>query len=798
MSFRIAAIKILDGCEPYVRKKLKEGKVYLFSSRYKEDKHNELTLGLNREVTGNFFAQTMYNIDREAGALEVSVNAIVGQNGDGKSSLLEVMLRILNNFAYTRGFLEDQPTLKYVEGVKAILYYEIDGTIYAIKCDGKTVSWYENGHEILILVGDDKQKKRFLQENFVPDLFYTMVINYSLYAYTAASLGGGNSDDGYWIDGLFHKNDSYQTPVVLNPMRTKGVIDINKEEYLSKQRLVSIFVSSDGQDEVRMVSSIEKAVGYAFSLEKESKFLKTTIRKYLNDTFLDELIWEDMKPYEFSNEKIPGDITGRFRDFWGSFQFELAENPKLIKECSIILSNRRRSRKTDLRKYLTLINNTVYPVGNKASRKRQGGFGREFGMLVNSRNGELYMLNYRQFYRLMLIFLIWRALTETDRYAMRGARLNDVLSDTSNPRNAAMLYLVYKFISIAETYQGFCNAYYLTEEKYTPLIREWPNLDALGTIKQDLELIMRTNDYRTLKFKQTVRYLKQGEEYYGAELCDFPHISYDYFISFDDMNRQMVGIPLKEIQWRLPCPVFVGDIVLYDGKDYYPLDTLSSGMIQRLNTVGSLIYHLRNLDDNQETEGMIAYNQVCIVMEEVELYYHPEYQKSYLNYLLEQISRAGLSRLKSLNLVFVTHSPFILSDITRNDILCLENGVQVDLKFQTFGANIHDLLRHPFFMKNGTIGDYAQKVINEIIVSLSIYDAKKRVGNDPFDLAQFKRENPELVKYMDFLPAEEDGALDARKFEILYSSRTLKEAIGLLDEPIMRDALKREYERIFN
>jgi hypothetical protein len=195
---------------------------------------------------------------------------------------------------------------------------------------------------------------------------------------------------------------------------------------------------------------------------------------------------------------------------------------------------------------------------------------------------------------------------------------------------------------------------------------------------------------------------------------------------------------------------------------------------------------------------MIAYNQVCIVMEEVELYYHPEYQKSYLNYLLEQISRAGLSRLKSLNLVFVTHSPFILSDITRNDILCLENGVQVDLKFQTFGANIHDLLRHPFFMKNGTIGDYAQKVINEIIVALAIYDAKKRKENEPFDLTQFKRENPELVKYMGFLPTEDDGSLSEQDFGILYSMRSLREAIGLLDEPIMRDALKREYERIFN
>ena len=796
MGFRIAAIKILDGCEPYVRKKLKEEKVYLFSSRYVEDKYNELTLGLNREVTGNFFAQTMYNIDRVVGALEVSVNAIVGQNGDGKSSLLEVMLRILNNFAYTRGFLEDQPTLEYVDGVNAILYYEIDDSIYAIKCEGKTVSWYENGQEKLKIAGDDAQKKRFLQEHFVPDLFYTMVINYSLYAYTAASLGGGNSDDGYWIDGLFHKNDSYQTPVVLNPMRTKGVIDINKEEYLSKQRLMSIFVSSDGQDEVRMVSSNEKAVGYAFSLEKESKFLKTTIRKYFNDTFQDDLVWDALQTSEQSQEKNQNEIIARFHDFWGGFRAELAENPALVKLCNQYLSNKRRSRKTDLRRYLTLINNTAYPINPKTKKRPRNEFGREFGMLVNT-SGDLSKLNYRQFYRLLLVLLVWRALTETNEFGIKGERLDDALKNSREPRNAAKLYLIYKFISIAETYKGFCNAYYLTEDKYTPLTREWPNGDALGTIIQDLKLIMRTNDYRTLKFKQTVRYLKQEEEYYGAEPCDFPHISYDYFLSFDDMNRQMAGIPLKEIQWRLPCPVFVGDIVLFDGKDYFPLDTLSSGMIQRLNTVGSLIYHLRNLDDNQEGDGMIAYNQVCIVMEEVELYYHPEYQKSYLNYLLEQISRACLSRLKSLNLVFVTHSPFILSEITRNDMLCLEKGVQVDLKFQTFGANIHDLLRHPFFMKNGTIGDYAQKVINEIIVALAIYDAKKRKENEPFDLTQFKRENPELVKYMGFLPTEDDGSLSEQDFGILYSMRSLREAIGLLDEPIMRDALKREYERIF-
>ena len=79
MSFRIAGIKILRDCKPYVRKILKENKVYLLSSRYKEDSLNELTLTFDRVVTENLYYQTMYDINRGTGTLEVSVNAIVGK-----------------------------------------------------------------------------------------------------------------------------------------------------------------------------------------------------------------------------------------------------------------------------------------------------------------------------------------------------------------------------------------------------------------------------------------------------------------------------------------------------------------------------------------------------------------------------------------------------------------------------------------------------------------------------------------------------------------------------------------------
>ena len=795
MAFRIAGIKILKDCASYIRKVLKEDEVYLFSSRYEKDLHNELILLLNQNVTENLFAQTMYNVDKESSTLEVTINAMVGQNGDGKSSLLEVMLRIMNNFAYSFGFLEDQPSLEYVEGVRAILYYEIDHNIYAIKCEDKKTTWYKNGIE-LIIEGTEKNKKWFIKGHNIPDLFYEMVINYSLYAYTPASLSGNETEDDYWIDSLFHKNDSYQTPIVLNPMRTKGSIDVIREEYLSKQRLMSIFANSKKNDSVRMISNKETAVGYAFSLEKESKFIKKTLNKYLWDSFQDEVVWEDFRTYEYTEKRMPDHIIDGFVHFWGEFKYELEDNPQLVKEIKLCLSNRARARKTELRKFLTLINNTVYPVNPKTNRREKGGFGREFGMLANSK-GDLSKLNYRQFYRLLLILLVWRALTDTDEFGMKGAQLNRTLVESYSPRNAAKLYLLYKFISIAETYNGFCNAHYLYEDNFAPLIREWPNKDVLGTILQDLKLIMRTNDYRTLKFKQTVNYLKQPNEYYKAELCDFHNVSYDYFLSFDIMSKSFEGVPLKETQWLLPCPIFEGNIILYNNKEYYSMDSLSSGMIQRLNTVGSLVYHLRNLDDDQQYNGMVAYDNVCIVMEEVELYYHPEYQKSYINYLLEQISRAGLRRLKCLNIIFVTHSPFILSDIIRNDIICLEDGIQKVLPFKSFGANIHDLLRHPFFMKNGTIGDFAQKVINQIIVALAVHDFLKKSSGKTFDIQQFKSNNVELAPYLGFLPKEVDGTLDMTNFLLMYSSRSLREAISLLDEPIVKDALQHEYKRIF-
>lgn len=121
-----------------------------------------------------------------------------------------------------------------------------------------------------------------------------------------------------------------------------------------------------------------------------------------------------------------------------------------------------------------------------------------------------------------------------------------------------------------------------------------------------------------------------------------------------------------------------------------------------------------------------------IFLDEIELGLHPRWQTESIKYILN-----FLSNIKSRNfhLIISSHSPFILSDIPKENVIFLnkftdddievKTGVQkkgncknvsetVDIK-QTFGANMHTLLSHGFFMKEGLIGEFAKDKINNVV-----------------------------------------------------------------------------------
>ena len=81
----------------------------MFCEDYAEDMDNPCTLTKNSEVAHvcRHLYDCHYQVEKEGTAeertIEVSIHAIVGKNGDGKSSVVEMIIRIINNFAICCG-----------------------------------------------------------------------------------------------------------------------------------------------------------------------------------------------------------------------------------------------------------------------------------------------------------------------------------------------------------------------------------------------------------------------------------------------------------------------------------------------------------------------------------------------------------------------------------------------------------------------------------------------------------------------------------------------------------------------
>ena len=90
--------------------------------------------------------------------------------------------------------------------------------------------------------------------------------------------------------------------------------------------------------------------------------------------------------------------------------------------------------------------------------------------------------------------------------------------------------------------------------------------------------------------------------------------------------------------------------------------------------------------------------------------------------------------------MFATHSPFILSDLPKQNVIFLEKGKQVypfeDGK-QTFGANIHTLLSHGFFMDGGLMGEFAEKTIQDVINYLADKPTQNMNKQKAWQIIQF-------------------------------------------------------------
>lgn len=152
-----------------------------------------------------------------------------------------------------------------------------------------------------------------------------------------------------------------------------------------------------------------------------------------------------------------------------------------------------------------------------------------------------------------------------------------------------------------------------------------------------------------------------------------------------------------------------------DGE--FTIDKMSSGERQMLYSLSYVLYHIKNIQSVREDENRVAYHNICLIFDEAELYFHPDYQRRFLSMLLEAISWCNIDteRIHSIQILIVTHSPFILTDMLTENTLYLEKGKVKKVTQQTFGGNYYDLLNKSFFFEKSAVGDVAIRNLNKWI-----------------------------------------------------------------------------------
>lgn len=661
IKFQLIAIKVLDNENKRYTKNLLKDELYQFNKNF-EFENNVIKYYKKRDMN-------LYKIDN----IDISINVIVGENGSGKSTLLELAFMIINNVSRrifeTNGLKKEEIQVEYIDDINAELYFVTDH-LYKIKVNDETVT-VEKFEQIDFNDENISYGKAtdFTSSFSFDNLYYTNHINYSLHSLNQNYFGD-------WIHNLFHKNDGYQTPVVLEPYRYKGNIDINLLQSLMKSRLVSYILDNSNESFKQLTKKKAKAKNIVLTVE------------YFKFTSYDANV---------PNKK---DFKNLAENLNNVFDFDTKEVIKIINE---------------------FIDNDLINVDFDRNK------------YINDGDDLILKQNFKD---VPIEFFF-------------------------------MVYIFYKLDSIVKNYKEF--------DKYKNYKNE-NNLEEL------LKAIKKDTSHATYKIRQAIYNLKY------LETLNFSNkeISYEIDVLSNIIENEILAKELENdsdlrIDDLIPSSIFKVDIILENDESF---DSLSSGEKQKIFVLNSIMYHLKNIASKDN-----SYRNINIVLDEIELYFHPEMQRDFINDLLEMIKNNDyVNNLYALNFIFITHSPFILSDVIDNNLLMLNQFAQpLKENKKTFGANLYDLLHDGFFMEDGFIGKFAEKKIKHIIDIIKLYKTLKA-----------KEDTEEFIEsYKDFFGKK--AKIDNTEIlsHIEESKNKLLKIVDSIGEPLLRNKLEEEIKTLF-
>jgi len=612
----------------------------------------------------------------------INIQAIVGKNGSGKSTLMDLMYMAINNFAFMfeRGHVRNGAAdLHFIPQLYVNLYFSMDEKELYLENAGDDVRLCQIGGAKPIK--DFKLKDALVLDDYnerddnnivalVKNFFYTIVSNYSMQSLISSNYRQNvksidNNDGHYeiskdtvyypWIDDIFHKNDGYIRSIVLNPYRHSGNINLNNEVELSKDRLASILI-----------------------WKRQMDFAQKIKAKHAGNVDLD---------YAYI------DLQVTFRENFVRDKFNEIFKTKYESDDVVV----------------SLIDQAI-------DNSRSIGHGTTF---------------FKDMFYVTLC-------TQLKIDAEKWTRL----------KKLALAYIALKVYTISQKYPCYSNY-----SKCVSFSKKFDVAkDKISNFNQLLQKIEKDESHITKKIRRAIHFINAdkipftGKKFFSFEVYSKNIAAYDakyraehindffYKVVQNDGQGHLFFQSPAHIDECLPPSLFEYDLKLKKSEsgdvEEISYSQLSSGEIQLLQTLSIHMYHILNLISIQKDDAKPkrfsslqnhrpVYSHINLVFDEVEICFHPEYQRKFVKRLLDMLNMLSIPFDCFLNIIILTHSPFILSDIPVNNILYLEGGNQVSKDEQTFAANINYLLSDSFFLDQGFVGEFARNKIAHMVSEIT-------------------------------------------------------------------------------
>lgn len=772
MGFKLLAIRPLEGCNKKFLKNLKVNQIYQFYNDYEfqdingkkiEDHSRKIKIEkitLSSTVPNNFHGE------------KINISAIVGKNGSGKSSLIELLYVTFYNLAVTEKIIKNEFLIKEIKEFENNLdsTKQVDAFIKIClkkfsEINVENILFFENSQNL--------SDYSFIELKSYLFEIIELIENLLLYkeGQISTTISFPNYEDG--DDPLKFKKNSFYDIIVLKrnqiSVPQNKILNSLKDfanglNFIEDQVFVEIYFEIDNvffQISRNSDSSSFKFFQFKENIRKEIEFRDFIIVKNLNEEKkqLFQIFYNIVVNYSLYglNSIETGLWVEKIFHKNDGYQTPIVINP--FRDEGNINVNSENELVVDRLMYNMIINEDLRQItdNNKVDTITVS---RKLDLRETIINGVLNHEN--KYYEIFLKSLI--SLYNSNSSLRYG---ENSLYDLNIVEQQCLDYILRKIKRITQNYTIY-SGYQFNENSNDNIEVNENNISKIVTI---LDLFKKDKSHITNKIFQAINFIFLNRlestkdkiyEYYSIKASSVriqQKLEGIDFADFAEMILRRSSDYKIDVINLLPPSIFYNDYV-FENKSKF--SQLSSGEKQQVFSLNSILYHLINLNSTDSNEFPYKYRFVNIILDEIELYAHPDMQRKYIKELLDGIGKLDIQYIEAINLLFITHSPFILSDIPKQNVLFLEidnekKASPKDYKvMNTFGANITDLLADSFFISNGLMGDFAKWKIEESIKWINLEKYKKdSKSQDPYEL-------------------------NVKEYEIH------KKIIELIDEPVLR------------